>query len=425
MAKRTTADALRFAAEARLKEQQAATPLADTDLPGMLHELQVHQIELEMQNEALREAQTALEESRDRYVDLYEFAPVGYLTLTGVGQVTDANLTAAKMLGVEGKYLLGLRFAALIANSDRERWRRLLAGAMVDSRKHSLDLVLEPVNGSPFPAHIDCRRAEAGREAPVLRIALTDISELKRLENELNSLRRDLKQATEWQVARHPATAMAHEVNQPLASISALCEAADRLLAADGAAAGSLPARLADVMRLLAEESQRAGGMVYRLLDSLHIKDAIPEPIAVSPLLHEAVSLADSCGFKNCEVLIDCPDDMPPIHANRLQLQSVLVNLIGNGVEAMRAADRSHRRIWISVSRAGADACICVRDEGPGVEEGTEQSIFRPFVTTKPGHIGMGLPISRSLVEIQGGKLWYEARAGQGASFRFCVPCRA
>lgn len=114
---------LRTAAEARLLEDPQ-TQSAEAPAQELLHELQVHQIELEMQNAALREAQIALEASRDRYVDLYEFAPLGYLTLDAHGLITQINLIGAALLGRERKTLLQKRFANFVAQADQDRWTR-------------------------------------------------------------------------------------------------------------------------------------------------------------------------------------------------------------------------------------------------------------------------------------------------------------
>src|ERR1035437_4930475 len=114
---------LRGDAEAELKHTpRAEVPARSAD--ELLHELQVHQIELEIQNETLRQAQDALEESRDRYVDLYEFAPVAYLTLSATGRIEAINLTGATLLGIERESFLHNRFTRFVASEDRDRWQR-------------------------------------------------------------------------------------------------------------------------------------------------------------------------------------------------------------------------------------------------------------------------------------------------------------
>lgn len=175
---------LRAAAEARVAGAALLdAPAAHAD--DLLHELRVHQIELEMQNDELRRAQLALEESRDRYVDLYEFSPVGYLTLTATTQIVDANLTAAALLGLERKKLLRQRFTRLVAAECRERWLRLFRGALSDDATQNDDVTLTRGDGSIVHVRLDCRRAFAEMTSWVVRAALTDISERKQAERQL------------------------------------------------------------------------------------------------------------------------------------------------------------------------------------------------------------------------------------------------
>lgn len=160
------------------------------DLPAtppseLLHELRVHQIELEMQNEELRRAQCALEESRDRYVDLYEFAPVGYLTLTIDGIIVQVNLTGATLLSMERAKLINRRFAHYITPDNRDRWHHHFLTAKQQDKKQSCELTLRRADGAPLYAHVDCLRMEAADELPMLRVTITDMTTRKRVEEEL------------------------------------------------------------------------------------------------------------------------------------------------------------------------------------------------------------------------------------------------
>ncbi len=417
------ADDLCRDAEARLRQQTTPTPPTGMDAQRLLHELQVHRVELEMQNEALREAHAAVEKSRDLYLDLFEFAPVAYIMLTPEGLIASANQSASRMLGTGRKPLLGMRFAALVAPPFRERWRRLCADAMADADRHMLEVGLDAGAGLTSHVHIVCQRAEAAGEAPTLRVALSDIGGRKRLESEVALLRADLKQIMEWQIARHAAAALAHEINQPLASISALSEAANLVLGARPPESPAPDDRLAHIVGFIAAESDRAGAIVRDLLESLRMKPPALEKLALRPLLHDAVDLAAVFGFDDCEVIVDRGEGIPSVLACRPQLQNVIVNLIGNAMESMRASRRAQGRVWLSAAKSGDAIRISVRDEGPGVQPGMEHTIFHPFVTTKSGHIGMGLAISRSLIEAQGGRLWHETGAVPGAAFHLSLPC--
>jgi len=174
---------LRAKAEARI----AGAPLVEAPAQSaeeLLHELRVHQIELEMQNDELRRAQIVIEESRDRYVDLYEFAPVGYLTLTREGMIAEVNLTGAALLGTERSKLLGRRFARFVIKDENEHWYRHLANTLMHKTMQSCELALTHNDGSLFHGQLDCLHTINGGISSV-RIALTDISKRNRIETEL------------------------------------------------------------------------------------------------------------------------------------------------------------------------------------------------------------------------------------------------
>jgi PAS domain S-box-containing protein len=166
-----TPDPLRAAAEAQLASDSEA---------GLLHELQVHQIELEMQNDALRQSQIELEASRDRYVDLYDFSPVGYLTLSRAELIEQVNLTCAKLLGKERKRLHQQRFLQFVAPEDFDLWQRHFIQVVNGSDSASCELALQRSDGTRFHARLDCRHL-AGT-APQVRVTVIDISARKQAE---------------------------------------------------------------------------------------------------------------------------------------------------------------------------------------------------------------------------------------------------
>jgi len=148
----------------------------------VIHELQVHQIELEMQAEELRRAHLALEESRDKYLDLYDFAPVGYLTLSDKALIEEVNLTGALLLGVLRRRLIHARFRKFIAPKDLDAWDRHFTSVLMTGEKESFDLELLNSNVSPFPARLDCIRIQEKDANPKVRIAISDITQQKEAE---------------------------------------------------------------------------------------------------------------------------------------------------------------------------------------------------------------------------------------------------
>ena len=185
---------LRQRAEARL-EAEVIIPedLSPTEAARLIHELQVHQIELELQNEELRQSQTQLAESRDKYADLYDFAPVGYLTLDERGRIIEANLMAAALLGAERSRLRGRFFSHFLVEADRRVLRQLLDSAPNQGERRG-EFHLQDGNGDMRFMLLDIlffRDAE-GREQQ--RIAMTDITELKRVQEELRLHKEDLEE---------------------------------------------------------------------------------------------------------------------------------------------------------------------------------------------------------------------------------------
>ena len=168
---------LRAEAEARVaRVPTLVNPQQGEDLLlELMHELRVHQIELEIQNEELRQAQVALEKSRDRYVDLYEFAPVGYFTLTREGMIAEVNLTGAALLGVDRKKLLNRRFASFVTVGKRDHWNQHFLNVLQSDGRQSCELELQLDDGSLLRTRLDCLRMETDGLSSV-RIALADLT---------------------------------------------------------------------------------------------------------------------------------------------------------------------------------------------------------------------------------------------------------
>ncbi len=175
---------LRAAAESRFA-RGSPSETSTLSAEELLHELQVHQIELEMQNDALRQTQVALEESRDRYVDLYEFAPVGYFTLTAAGLINGINLTGATLLGEDRRKLRNRRFSRFVISEERDRWERHFLHALRHDGKQTCELSLLRTDGTVFNACLDCLLTTTADTVSTLRVTLTDITARKQAEVDL------------------------------------------------------------------------------------------------------------------------------------------------------------------------------------------------------------------------------------------------
>jgi diguanylate cyclase (GGDEF)-like protein/PAS domain S-box-containing protein len=179
-------DRLRKAAEAKLAGHEPVTSMRAAE--ELLHELQVHQIELEMQNENLRQAQLELEQSRDRYMDFYDFAPVGYLTLDDQGLITEINLTGASLLGAERSRLRQARLSAFVAVDFQDRWYRHFQAMLGRSESQACELAMVRNYGQRFFARLDCLLKRREGRNPELRVVLSDITERIKNEEEIRRL---------------------------------------------------------------------------------------------------------------------------------------------------------------------------------------------------------------------------------------------
>lgn len=223
---------------------------------ALVHELRVHQIELEQQNEELRRTQDDLAAARDRFVDLFDFAPVGYLTLDGAGRVVEANLTAAAQFGIDRAGLLGVPFMRFVAAADGDRWQRVKALAMRRGDSRRIELALQRPDGALFCAQLDCARVAPAGTKPQLRITLTDISERKRAETN-RRIANDMRESERRHVAHELHEDLAQRLSALKITLACLDPAADA--AATEAIVGSMDAAI-----------DQALTMVVRLSGELH-----------------------------------------------------------------------------------------------------------------------------------------------------------
>jgi PAS domain S-box-containing protein len=250
-------------------------PQAPTPEPGnaaLMHELHVHQAELESQNEELRRTQIDLAAARDRYFDLYDFAPVGYFTLDLEGTVVEANLTGAALLGSDRRALLGHRFARFVAPAHGDRWHRHVQTALRLDDAQRIELLLYRHDGSSLHAQLDCLRVAAQSTAPTLRVTLTDITERKLAESD----RRIAESAVEGREAerRRVARELHEELGQMLSALKMELSSL-RPDAAPPAMAGRIGAMVETLDEAVATVRRIATDLRPLMLDDLGLNAAL------------------------------------------------------------------------------------------------------------------------------------------------------
>ena len=348
---------LRAEAEARAAREPAA-PGPVRRAAELAHELQVHRIELEMQNEELRRAHVALEAARDRYVDLYDFAPVGYLTLDKDGRVAEANLTAAAQLGMDRARLVGRRFARQVAVVDRDRWYRHALALGRSDAPSRIELLLLGAGGNDWHAQLDGLRAQANGANPALRLALTDITVRKRAE--LYRRAAAAANAAREADSRRLALQLHEDLGQRLCALKFDLD--------DLHGSEERPARQAR-MGAMRAQLDAAVAMVRRMSADLRpaMLDALGLNAAIEWLVH------DTCGRLGVAVSLKQDDIEPPLDETsavaiyRL-VQAVLDRLAGRE----RVSD-----VAISVRRQVPGMVVCLRAQGlelSNVQEATALS---------------------------------------------------
>jgi two-component system, LuxR family, sensor kinase FixL len=247
-----------------------------------------------------------------------------------------------------------------------------------------------------------------------------DITKHKLLERKIQGQSSEREGLLKQQIAANTASAIAHELNQPLAAISAYSEVAIHSL-------NDKPLNSEKLKRALegcVAQAQRAGTSLHELLAFLQEGELITEAFDLNEVVLEALSIAKNDGYKEFHPLINLEKNMPMVKANRIQTEKVLVNLISNAVEAMRSAisTSSEVKVIVRTNKEMNMGHVTIQDSGPGISQEMVRRVFQPFFTTKPTGIGMGLAISRALIEANGGQLWLEPNTTHGATFHFTLP---
>jgi two-component system sensor kinase FixL len=245
-----------------------------------------------------------------------------------------------------------------------------------------------------------------------------DITARKLAEQEMHQLRQDIVHVGRVSVMGQLASALAHEINQPLSAILRNAEAAALFMQDPSPDLAEITAILEDIRK----DDQRAGAVIDRMRALLRRREVEMKPLDVPQMLDDvATLLRPDAAARHIAIEIEIGSDLPPVQGDRVQLQQVLLNLILNAMDAIGGCER--RRIAVTVRRDAAGRLeASVADSGTGVAADHVERVFEPFFTTKASGIGMGLSISRGIVEAHGGELRVENNTEGGATFRFVLP---
>jgi PAS domain S-box-containing protein len=355
-----------------------------------------------------------------------------------IRRLVDANIVGIFMWDLEGRIfeandaflgIVGYGREDLI--SGRLRWTDLTPPEWLDRDERRWVPELK-MAGSLQPFEKEYFRKDGSR-VPVLIGAATfegsgnqgvafvlDLTERKRAEEALREAQMELAHANRVTTMGQLAASIAHEIKQPLAAAVSSAQAASAWL-------GNQPPNL-DQAQAALDRIGKAGKLASDFVDRIRnlIRKSAPrkDGLDINEAIRDVIALTRGEAIKNgVSLQTQLARDLPIIQADRVQLQQVVLNLIMNAVEAMRGVDEGSRELLIGTGKgANGEVLVAVRDSGPGLNPECVDRIFDAFYTTKPGGMGMGLSICRSIVEAHGGRLWATADQPQGATFQFTVP---
>jgi PAS domain S-box-containing protein len=380
------------------EEQLARFPKRFPDLTEhsaevLIHELQVHQIELETQAEELRRVQSALEKSRDKYLDLFDFAPVGYLMLSDKALIEDQNLKAATLLGLEQSTLANTRFRKFIAPEDLDKWDRYFINVLNNGEVQFCTLILKRADKTTFPARLDSIRISDNRkENPMVRVAINDITYIRKAEMALSISNKKLTLLSS--ITRH-------DINNQLLSLNGFLELLHKKVPD--------PA-LEHFFDRITNASSQISAMIRFTKEYEQIGVRVP-------IWQDCRTLIDKATKEVPLGQIIVKNDLPAgteVFADPLILK-VFYNLIDN---AVRYGGKI-TTIRFSVEKHDHVQIIVCEDDGNGVLAEEKERIFdRGFGK----NTGLGLALAREILDITGITIHETGEPGKGARFEIIIP---
>lgn len=404
----------RMSAIANLPAENAENTSPETTR-RILHELRVHQIELEMQNEELRRVQAELEASQTRYFDLYDLAPVGYCTVNDHDLILQANLNVATLLGVSRKALINQPVSQYIFKSDQDAYYLCRKQLLATGQEQTCELRMAKSDGSRRWLQIAISAEQGNGDARITRMVLTDISARKRLELKLNSATTLAEKAND--AKSKFLSGVSHELRTPLTAILGFAQLLE---------SATPPPTLSEKHNI--DQILRAGWHLLKLIEE--ILDLAQIEAGKLSLTLESVSLADV--MDECKAMIEPqaqqrrismffpqPAAAYSVTADRTKVKQVFINLLSNAIKYNKMAGTLVVSI---VASPRGRVRVCIEDTGDGLSAKQIAKLFQPFnrLGQDGGAVhgtGLGLVMTKRLVELMGGDVGVQSTVGKGSVF--------
>ncbi|HRV91410.1 MAG TPA: ATP-binding protein [Anaerolineae bacterium] len=434
---------LRQRAELLLKRQQEGEALIPTaEVHDLIQELTIYQIELELQNEELRRSEQKYQYLYQRYIDLFNLAPIGYIILNNKDRIQEINLTAAQMLGDDRFQLVGKQLTDYVAPDDQDIYYFQRRVRFAIGAPQSYQLRFSRADGVQFFAQIDSR-PEKDKQGKVFgcRLAVTDITERKQAEaaleqtntqlkhtvSELRQTQKQLIQQERLAAVGQLAAGIAHDFNNILTSILGFAE----LMKVSPDTPVSMQADLVYIIK----STNRATNLVRQILDFTQRNISQPKRFDLGTFTTEVTAFLNRIIAEDIHLTLSIEPGDYGIEADPTQIQQTLTNLVLNARDALSSGGAieiklghrvfdDHHPPPLTDIQAGDWIVLTVSDSGPGISQEILPHIFEPFFTTKSVGKGTGLGLSQvyGIVKQHGGHIQVDSHEGRGATFTTYFP---
>jgi len=386
-------------------------------------DLQERSAELERTNAALQAENE--ERRRAEYVtgQVFETLPDGVAIIGPDYRYQRVNRVYEQYFRVPAGKLVGMRLADLVGADIFEFTRGLLDRCFAGDEVRNAGWWLNDVIGRRYMGVTYSPLRPHGDRVEAALVISRDLTEHILASEALREAQAELTHVTRVTTLGEVTASFAHELNQPLAAVVNNANACLGLLPSGHSDLDEVRAALGDIVT----DAQRASAIIERVRRLAKRSSPEQVPLRLVDVVADVVALAGAeSGARRVAIRTDVPVTLPLVLGDRVQLQQVLLNLVVNGMDAMSDLDEPDRKLEIrgrEETQGGVPAAtISVRDRGVGLEDGQAERLFEAFYTTKPHGMGLGLAISRSIIESHGGRLWAEANSGPGATFSFRLP---